>query len=253
MSSIRQTYSDVPPSMDSEILSNIDALFEDAVMLKDDAMASTAAIDLIEVPSVEEVASLLGLCSESAMIEEGDDCDRSDEEATPKELSTSTPKIIARYAYPSESRTLAAPEPQPSTAQPQSSSPSLLDRIISYIASCIVSYIASYFEASPAIIEYTKKEIARKTKVRIEAQQVNHPSSTEDGNVIRLVALVQNGIWENGESKAAPVEIKAKHKRIREILNDTGIEYVAEELYAEEIRGAFQKLKGAGKEQVSGR
>ncbi|KAJ4369681.1 hypothetical protein N0V83_005443 [Neocucurbitaria cava] len=192
------------------------------------------------------------------------------ESTAQEEYEVPKPKIIARYTYPSEHR----PRPLPSTPPPQ---PSLLNRVTTYIS-------AIFFAPQPAIIEYTPEEIAQQIQVRIEARKVEYHSSSssssssrsssssssssssgedggnggDGGKVVRVIAIVKNDVKKRGggggtvtgagdevvDGKVGIFEIKARHRRVREIWKDSGMRGGAEEVYGNEIRGALRKLKG---------
>ncbi|KAF1844842.1 uncharacterized protein K460DRAFT_394643 [Cucurbitaria berberidis CBS 394.84] len=233
MDAFLQSLANVPPGIDPEVLSEINALFlqspqQGAPSRTDDAHSVSGMVEDTEMGSVNAVAVSPEKDTKSQPSpEEGKD-EGIWEESEPSKLHP--PRIVARYSYPSESRPMQKKRPRPLPAPPRlAPQPSLFSRII--------SYIGSYFDPEAAIIEYTDKEIAQQSQVSIEVQQVENHSSSEDKKVIRVVALVANGVEENGEMKAAPIEIKARHKRVRDIMKDHG---------ASDCTDSDQKLKTDG-------
>jgi hypothetical protein len=160
------------------------------------------------------------------------EADTNNEQGEQKEDAPSPsagPKIIARHAYPSEQRPSRASSPLPPVRSPPSP-PSFFGRV--------ANYIGKYFEPEPAIIEYSEREIRRQTrKVRVKALKGKSSNSTNAEKVVRVMALVTDG------GTVRPIEITAKHKRVNEIKMDEGVEYVAEEVYRDQIRSALRRLE----------
>lgn len=139
--------------------------------------------------------------------------------ASPKQ--TTLPAFTPTHAAP----ILRLPPPSP---------PTLLSRALSYIGS---------YSISPAIIEYSDAEIRRKTEVIIKAQDWTLPSEKATDLVVRVVAILTD-VSPPGVSEVLerPVEIQARHRRLREIKRERGC-YVAEEVYGRQIRAALRRLK----------
>jgi hypothetical protein len=124
---------------------------------------------------------------------------------------------------------------------PSSSLSTFFNHAVTYLSSCI----GNYFTASPGIIEYSDADIRRKTKVCIEAQELEIPGEGANSRIIRVAAIVTDAAGVFGEGDVARrVDIRAKHKRVREILRGSG-GYVAEEVYGKQIRAAFRELREA--------
>ena len=109
-----------------------------------------------------------------------------------------------------------------------------------------ISYISSYFSASPGIIEYSDAEIKRKTQVCVKAQK-QFVSSVPTQDLVVKVAAVLTDMSPSGANVGdyglveRPVEILAKHKRVREIKRGSGC-FVVEDVYRKEIRVALARL-----------
>ena len=109
-----------------------------------------------------------------------------------------------------------------------------------------ISYISSYFSASPGIIEYSDAEIKRKTQVCVKAQK-QFVSSVPTQDLVVKVAAVLTDMSPTGANVGEyglverPVEILAKHKRVREIKRGLGC-FVVEDVYRKEIRVALARL-----------
>ena len=109
-----------------------------------------------------------------------------------------------------------------------------------------ISYIAKYFSASPTIIEYPDAEIKKKTQVCVKAQKCFVSSVPTQGLVVKVAAVLTESsptgvnVGEYGLEEK-PVEILAKHKRVREIKRGSGC-YVVEHAYRKEIRVALARL-----------
>lgn len=228
MSAFREDLPEAPPGIDPEVLSRINMLLhQDTVPGNDESDTSSHTTEDAGSDSEDEVSNCPGAYPESEPTPE----DGGQDHSKPPRPTPPPPKIIARYTYPSEHRVVAP------LRQPPAPPPSLFGRI--------ATYVSSYFDTSPAIIEYTDRQIKRQAKVRVvEAQHVKYAT---DEKVVRVVALVSNGaLDEAGEVKARQVEIRAKHRRVRQLLRDEGMGgYVAEEVYSKEIRGALRRLRSA--------
>jgi len=107
----------------------------------------------------------------------------------------------------------------------------------------IASYIGSYFDAEPAIVEYSDYEIAQQVGVRIEAERIKSSDLAEGGRVICIVGLVTNNIQASGGSRTASIEIRARYKRVKEILIDEGFGYMVEQVYKIEIANALRGIE----------
>jgi hypothetical protein len=109
-----------------------------------------------------------------------------------------------------------------------------------------VSYIGNYFSASPEIIEYSDAEIKRKTQVCVKAQK-RFVSIVPTQDLVVKVAAVLTDMSPTGANAGEyglvqrPVEILAKHKRVREIKRGLGC-FVVEDVYRKEIRVALARL-----------
>lgn len=88
-------------------------------------------------------------------------------------------------------------------------------------------------------------DILRNTQIGIEAEEIIFPSKAA---VSKIVAVVtdSSGADMESEMKHEPierrVEIRAKHKRVKEIQRGERY-YVAEDFYKKEIRLAFEALE----------
>jgi hypothetical protein len=109
-----------------------------------------------------------------------------------------------------------------------------------------VSYIGNYFSASPEIIEYSDAQIKRKTQVCVKAQK-RFVSIVPTQDLVVKVAAVLTDMSPTGANAGEyglvqrPVEILAKHKRVREIKRGLGC-FVVEDVYRKEIRVALARL-----------
>jgi hypothetical protein len=131
-----------------------------------------------------------------------------------------SPKIIARYTYPSE-RQLGTPPPLPPRTVPIAP-PTLASLIV-----MLYQFISEFFtdllcDSEPAIIEYSTEEIRRQAnEVRIEAQaaEFNVPASIDleiavPEKFVVVVALLHIG--SNDERRA--ILVMAKPKRVRQLM-----------------------------------
>jgi hypothetical protein len=264
MSAHNQLPPEAPPGIDLVVLAKVNALF--AQQSTQQCTRLTVKDEDVVSPLVDQVASCLTLTETP----NADNSTQGDDNILPEQIKTSQgkdigleetqdedqdeviweergeaenhqPRILARYSYPSES--LPAPVKLPPTyAFPSHPPPSpSLTSLIGNVTSYVAGYISSYFTSEPAIIEYSDKEIRKQMKVCVEAQKLKCPDPHSHEKVIRVIALVANRGRKNSEEKARTVEIRAKPKRVREILKSAG-GYVAEDVYRQEIRSALKKL-----------
>ncbi|KAH8631233.1 hypothetical protein IG631_12915 [Alternaria alternata] len=145
------------------------------------------------------------------------------------------PYQVVTGVFPLTHSMFPPPLPPPNPSPPQAT---LFKRAI--------SYISSYFSASPEIIEYSDTEIKRKTKVCVKAQTRLVSSVPTQDLVVKFAAVLTDmspsgaNVGEYGLVQR-PVEILAKHKRVREIKRGLGY-FVVEDVYRKEIRGALARL-----------
>ncbi|KAI4910417.1 hypothetical protein J4E90_007852 [Alternaria incomplexa] len=173
-------------------------------------------------------------------------------ESAPWAAPTSpSPKPLVGLADPSEFHLDSAPireapnsSPSPTHAESPLLRPRrlsiLLNKAISYFGSCI----GSYFTSAPGVIEYTGADILRNTQIGIEAEEITFPNKAP---VIKIVAIVTDSSGagrekdEKHEAVERRVELRAKPKRVKEILRGERY-YIAEDFYRKEIRLAFKAL-----------
>jgi hypothetical protein len=145
------------------------------------------------------------------------------------------PYQVVTGVFPLTHSMFPPPLPPPNPSPPQAT---LFKRAI--------SYISSYFSASPGIIEYSDAEIKRKTQVCVKAQK-QFVSSVPTQDLVVKVAAVVTDMSPTGANLGhhglveRPVEILAKHKRVREIKRGLGC-FVVEDVYRKEIRVALARL-----------
>ena len=145
------------------------------------------------------------------------------------------PYQVVTAVFPLTHSMPVPPLPPPNPSPPQAT---LFKRAI--------SYISSYFSASPGIIEYSDAEIKRKTQVCVKAQK-QFVSSVPTQDLVVKVAAVLTDMSPTGANAGEyglvqrPVEILAKHKRVREIKRGLGC-FVVEDVYRKEIRVALARL-----------
>ncbi|KAI8943713.1 hypothetical protein NX059_001693 [Plenodomus lindquistii] len=108
----------------------------------------------------------------------------------------------------------------------------------------IATYIGTLFDSQPAIIEYSNTEIAARTSIRIKAEWIQCSSLDEAKKMLRIMAIVRNG-----DGPKQVTGIVARHKRVKEIMRNSGVGYLAEDVYKKEIFKCMRKLKYA-KESV---
>lgn len=106
----------------------------------------------------------------------------------------------------------------------------------------IATAIASFFTSGPAIIEYTDAEITEKISVQIEARRLKLDGAKDNEEVVCLQVTIIAGVEDNGDGSIRTLDLKARNKRIREIMVNAGVE-VAEEVYKEEVREALRRVR----------
>jgi hypothetical protein len=149
--------------------------------------------------------------------------------------SNAPPYQVVTGAFPLTHSMSVPPLPPPNPSPPQAT---LFKRAM--------SYISSYFSASPGIIEYSDAEIKRKTQVCVKAQK-RFVSSVPTQDLVVKVAAVLTDMSPTGANVGEyglvqrPVEILAKHMRVREIKRGLGC-FVVEDVYRKEIRVALARL-----------
>ncbi|KAF1835241.1 hypothetical protein BDW02DRAFT_597499 [Decorospora gaudefroyi] len=151
----------------------------------------------------------------------------------------SPPRIIARCAEPLERRPTLSAIPLANARPLMGAPPPTLASMLYQALMFFYEYLTSFF-CEPAIIEYSDAEIKRRTKIAIAASKIAHPSSVQ--KLIRVAALVTNKGEEEDKDRARSMEITAKPKRIRQILNGAEC-YTTEEVYGKQIKRALRKLK----------
>jgi hypothetical protein len=158
------------------------------------------------------------------------------------------PRILTRTVYRSKRKTAKTTHKGPIAAPSLST---LLLAIFTYLSNII-------FEYSP----YQIRETSKKLVVRVEAQEIeftsltsskttstqpNYSSSSSDtataepGSMVGVIVLLHVGDDRNGQ-QGRIVEIRAKPKRVRQLLQDEGVENLVEDMYGMELRGALMKL-----------
>jgi hypothetical protein len=149
--------------------------------------------------------------------------------------SNAPPYQVVTGAFPLTHSMSVPPLPPPNPSPPQAT---LFKRAM--------SYIGNYFSASPEIIEYSDAEIKTKTQVCVKAQK-RFVSSVPTQDLVVKVAAVLTDMSPTGANVGEyglverPVEILAKHKRVREIKRGLGC-FVVEDVYRKEIRVALARL-----------
>ncbi|KNG51090.1 hypothetical protein DDE82_005799 [Stemphylium lycopersici] len=169
------------------------------------------------------------------------------------------PKFIAHYAYPSESRASLPSSPTPPqprsapTSTPETPSPlsyfpkarnyfSMIAEAVFYVSRHITPYLPipfsfrlPFLSSEPAIISYSDANIELKTRVHAGAQKSSFLCETAHEKVIRVIAFMASSEDDKNECAdlrhelVKPLEIKARPKRLRQILKEEG-RYVAEDL-----------------------
>ncbi|CAN9365865.1 unnamed protein product [Alternaria alternata] len=147
------------------------------------------------------------------------------------------PYQVVTGIFPLTNSMSVPPLPPPNPSPPQAT---LFKRAI--------SYIGNYFSAPPRIMEYSDTEIKQKTQVYVKAQK-RFVSSVPTQDLVVEVAAVLTDMSPSGANVGEyglvqrPVEILAKHKRVREIKRGLGC-FVVEDAYRKEIRVALARLDG---------
>ncbi|KAB2105013.1 hypothetical protein AG0111_0g7136 [Alternaria gaisen] len=145
------------------------------------------------------------------------------------------PYQVVTGVFPLTHSMFPPPLPPPNPSPPQAT---LFKRAI--------SYISNYFSASPEIIEYSDAEIKEETQFCVKAQK-RFISSVPTHDLVVKVAAVLTDMSSTGANVGEygllgrPVEILAKHKRVREIKRGLGC-FVMEDVYRKEIRVALARL-----------
>jgi hypothetical protein len=112
---------------------------------------------------------------------------------------------------------------------------------ITYFRSCIGRYLTT----APGVVEYSASEILRNTRLDFEAEEIQVSATS---TIIRLVVVVTDSLGaygeghEKNETTQRRMELRAKPKRVKEIMRRHG-RYVAEDWYGDEIRVAFRRFR----------
>lgn len=145
-----------------------------------------------------------------------------------------------RHICPSEHHTSA---PLPTINQPDSHRWLTLVLLTNSLIDYIVRFCS---DDTPAIIEYSDSEVKRmiyEAKIKVEAQIAELPEylgtmSSPPANVELILVLVQVRDDEEGQT----VSIKAKPKRVRQLLKDHGVRGLAGDVYGAQIKEALQRV-----------
>jgi hypothetical protein len=271
MSGPDQPPPEAPPGIDPEVQSRIDALFarsstetsarrifdpttnNETVVSHSDATVTTPRDTIIHLQPNKDVplpSTNLEIAVKKPVKRMEDDQDEGTwHDRTPwAPPPLPRPQTTANFTDPSkylqcsastQQTTLPAFLPTHAIPIPPHSPPPSLPTLFSNA----ISYIGSYFTSSPGIIEYSDAEIQQKTQVVIQAHDGISPSTEATNRIVKVVAILTDVSPTGfGEAIKRPVEIQAKHKRVREIKRGLGC-YVAEEVYGKEIRAALGRLK----------
>ncbi|KAF2826334.1 hypothetical protein CC86DRAFT_382391 [Ophiobolus disseminans] len=147
--------------------------------------------------------------------------------------------IIARYIYSRASR--RHPDRPRQSAVPT----------VSTLLGMFCIYLMSIFlDVEPDIIEYSIPQMMAKIKLRVKAQAVEFAippkapltPSQQSQKVFSVATLlhVEDG---NSMEPTRTVPIIAKPKRVRELMGECHVHNIAEDVYREEISGAFRGLR----------
>lgn len=158
-------------------------------------------------------------------------------------------KIIARFAYPAESRPSTSHHSTPTeTAAPTISSPHGLKSlpkpfsVFTQALRCVSSYMRPYINLSfssfrNAILESSDVNTQHKTRAHVEDERKKSRGKERHEKVVRVVAFVVDD-----QAEARPIEMRARYKRVREIIRASGYR-VEEELYGAQIMEALRALR----------
>jgi hypothetical protein len=229
------------------------------------------AADEIDDAKAHDVPETHPLLPKDEQDDNADDDPADSSADTPSSQPTdpAAPRILTRIIYPYERKTPNTPSPVPPRRSLPKTTPkgpidppslsTLLLGILAYLRNLI-------FDSSPNIIEYSPyqiRETYKKIVVRVEAQEVEFPSppsststsappnsssSSSDtgimapGSVVGVIALLHVDDGRNVQQNRI-IEVRAKPKRVRQLLQDEGVEDLVEDMYGMEIMGALRKLE----------
>jgi hypothetical protein len=270
MSKGTQISQGIPLGIDPEVLSKINALFSEPDMTRQPRRPTLARRDSTgsseawwkSKPETVIPSDHIGTAVPSSDPEDDPDeaefsekdsllpteqaPDSADHPATSSQaVDPHTPKIVARYIYPSEHRSNHQPLSTVGTPSPDHwpTVASLINTLVGRIYSFI------FDDDTPAIIEYSKEEVKQKTdRIQIEVRLVevntlqshHEPAhgSPRPEKLIGIMALVPSA---NG-SHYHTVSITAKSKRVRQILREEQIGSLVEDVYGAQIKAAMRGL-----------
>jgi hypothetical protein len=275
MSNCAQPIPDAPSGIEPEVLSKINALFQEPEVMKTpNSPKQTGATKKEEAwwkntepPSADQQVSE-NITYEERDEDEGpkaigedridsnhsseDDVETniqsSDVDSLPSPESTpitqlvpqpTVPSIIARYIYPAKSRP-GTPPPLPARpAQPT------LAALLVMMSWFIIELFTDISTDEPAIIEYTPRQIGKKTEeIRVRAQIIEcdvsvpiNPATTLD-KVVGVLALVHVG----QDVQRQAIQVMASPKRVRQLLKGHGV-LLVEDVYGNQIKTALKDLE----------
>jgi hypothetical protein len=227
-----QSMPNVPPGIDPEVQARIDAL------LAQHPTANSTGNIAGEITNNDGIGSYFGV-STTALTDILDGHTNNSTESPTSEPIVNVSQARVKIDKDNdegiwyEGVPRAGPPPNPSPPQA-----TLFKRAI--------SYIGNYFSASPMVIEYSDTEIRRKTQVCVKAQK-RFVSIVPTQDLVVKVAAVLIEMSPTGANSGdyglaeRPVEILAKHKRVREIKRGLGC-FVVEDVYRKDIRVALARL-----------
>jgi hypothetical protein len=259
-----------PPGIAPEVLSKIDALFRRtgspnfSVNMADGMYEAPAAEieDELDTPQIGETTSATkndggkeqsrNKKSNKRHYQVPDRGTRKKRTRRAAEQDPPIERIIARFAYPSEPRLppLGYTPCQPETVEPTSSPRHLASSLNLFsvfaqamycISTCLTSYCTLPFSLiRRTMIRYSSADESAHMEIELE----DFSSTSVSERVVRVIAFVVDeeaeSAKENGNAKL--LEMRARHKRVREIMRESGY-LVEEELYETEIRAALERLK----------
>ncbi|OAL55309.1 hypothetical protein IQ07DRAFT_675637 [Pyrenochaeta sp. DS3sAY3a] len=142
-------------------------------------------------------------------------------------------EIMTRSRYPLKlllkSKKLNRPKESTSTR-----SKSLFSRI--------AHRVNAFFAEPPAIIEYSATEVLSQFNMQFEAKKISSGNETGgDQGACKMTLIIKHP--RNRKNKVTREEIYARHKRVRQIMRESGVTGMVEDLYGAAIREALRKMQ----------
>jgi hypothetical protein len=111
----------------------------------------------------------------------------------------------------------------------------------------IAHRVNAFFAEPPAIIEYSATEVLSQFNMQFEAKKISSSHETRsDQGACKVTLIIKHP--RNRKNKATREEIYARHKRVRQIMRESGVTGMVEDIYGAAIREALRKMQGEKEE-----